>query len=104
MDLAEAHLSAVEHLLAGGPTIAVNLGTGTGTSVLELIDAIEKTSALRIAVERHPPRAGDATTLVADPRRAAALLGWTARRDLTSIVDSAFQWHKRNGFHPAGRA
>lgn len=93
-DLAEAHVRALDHLLDGGPSLELNLGTGRGTSVLELIAAVSRVSGRRIEIEVGPRRAGDAALLVARPDRAEAALGWRARHGLDEIVASAWAWHE----------
>jgi UDP-glucose-4-epimerase GalE len=95
-DLAEAHLRALEYLLAGGETVAVNLGTGSGHSVREVVRVAEAVSGRRISCRDAPRRAGDPPVLVADPSRAAELLGWRAYvSDLETIVRTALEWHTR---------
>jgi len=93
MDLADAHTRAVEHLLAGGASATVNLGTGTGTSLAELLEVVRKVSGRDVPVSRGPRRPGDAPSLVADNRRAKALLGWEPKRSIEDIVASAWRWH-----------
>jgi len=94
-DLAEAHLRALEHLCAGRESAALNLGTGSGHSVREVIAAAETASGRRIPWRAAPRRPGDAAALVADPGLAAALLGWRARRsDLDTIVRTALAWQR----------
>src|SRR6266849_139635 len=89
-DLAEAHVAALARLLGGGTSLAVNLGTGAGHSVREVIDAAERITGRRIARREMPRRAGDPPVLVADVARAKALLGWSARlSDLDSILATA---------------
>ncbi|MBY0383494.1 MAG: UDP-glucose 4-epimerase GalE [Xanthobacteraceae bacterium] len=92
-DLADAHTRAVEHLLNGGQSLAVNLGTGTGTSVKELLQTIQDVSGEKISIEHAPPREGDAPALVADNLLAKEALNWEPRHDLRSIIDSAWKWH-----------
>jgi UDP-arabinose 4-epimerase len=89
-DLAAAHLRALEHLLAGGTGIAVNLGTGRGHSVREVIAAAEAICGHRIPARAAPRRAGDPPELVADPSLAAKTLGWQAQHsDLQTIIRTA---------------
>ena len=92
-DLADAHVRAVRHLLRGGNSVSLNLGTGRGTTVRELIAAVEDATGRRLAVAQAERREGDAPELVADNSRAAAVLGWTPRHDLASIVETALFWH-----------
>lgn len=93
LDLADAHVRALEYLLDGGETTAFNLGTGTGTTVKELIAAIQRTTNRALPVQLSERRQGDAPSLVADSSRAKAVLGWEPRRSLDDIVRSAWKWH-----------
>jgi UDP-arabinose 4-epimerase len=92
-DLADAHLSALRHLLAGGASLAVNLGTGCGYSVLEVIDAVERVTGRPVPRHMTSRRMGDPPVLVADPRLAQTALNWLPRHsDLDQIVQTAWQW------------
>ncbi|MGA8549723.1 MAG: UDP-glucose 4-epimerase GalE [Stellaceae bacterium] len=92
-DLAIAHLRALEHLREGGASIAVNLGTGSGHSVREVIAAAEAVSGRKIAARAAPRRSGDPAALVADPGLAAEIFGWRARHsDLDTIIRTALAW------------
>ncbi len=92
-DLADAHLKALDYLAAGGATTAVNLGTGTGSSVREVLAAAERAAGRPVPAEDAPRRPGDPVGLWADNRKAAELLGWKARYGLDDIVTSAWNWH-----------
>jgi UDP-glucose-4-epimerase GalE len=93
-DLAEAHLHALEYLLAGGQSAALNLGTGRGHSVREVIRTAEAVSGKSIPCRETARRPGDPPVLVADPGLAAELLGWRAQvSDLDTIVRTALAWH-----------
>lgn len=94
-DLADAHCLAVEHLLAGRKSMAINLGTGVGTSVREIIDLIEHASGRPLAVECLPRRDGDPPELVADNSLAKSVLNWTPRFDRNAIIESAWKWHSQ---------
>jgi len=97
-DLAEAHVAALGHLLDGGASLALNLGTGAGHSVREVIAAAERVTGRRIARREMARRAGDPPVLVADVARARASLGWQARMSgLDSILGTAWAWHNRPG-------
>lgn len=97
-DLAEAHVLALEHLAKGGKSTALNLGTGKGTSVLEVIKAVEKLSKSSVPAKKGPRRAGDPAVLVADPGKAHRILGWRPRHsDLHTIIESAWAWHSSKG-------
>ena len=93
-DLADAHVKALDHLLAGGETLAVNLGVGRGISVAEIIDAVRRITGRTVAFETAPRRAGDPAALVADPTLAADRLGWTAHcSGLDDLIRDAWAWH-----------
>jgi UDP-glucose-4-epimerase GalE len=95
-DLADAHVRAVQLLLRGGLSITVNLGTGAGHSVREVIAAAERVTGRRVPRREAPRRFGDPPELVADPSRARELLGWTAKHsDLDTILKTAWAWHNR---------
>lgn len=95
-DLAEAHVRALQHLRAGKPGFAANLGTGTGISVREIIEQARRVTGRNIPVEIGPRRAGDPPQLVSDPSRAKSLLGWQpTRSNLASIMDDAWRWHQQ---------
>jgi UDP-glucose-4-epimerase GalE len=94
-DLAEAHVRALDYLLAGGESVAVNLGTGNGHTVREVIAAIERVTGRPVPRREVGRREGDPPALVADPSRAAQLFGWRARHsDLDTIVRTAWDWHR----------
>jgi UDP-glucose 4-epimerase len=93
LDLADAHVAALKWLLAGKDSAAFNLGTGTGTSVKELVGAIERRSNRPFPLEPAPRRDGDAPSLVADNGKARELLGWTPRYGLDEIIEHAWAWH-----------
>jgi UDP-glucose 4-epimerase len=95
-DLADAHISALEHLRARGASHSLNLGTGRGYSVLEMIETARRVTGLPIRTRIEGPRPGDPALLVADPSRAKALLGWQPTMlDLDEIVRSAWAWRKK---------
>lgn len=95
-DLADAHVRALEYLVRGGTSTAVNLGTGRGHSVREVIETVERVSGRRVPRTDSPRRAGDPPQLVADARRAGDVLGWSPRyAALETIVEHAWRWHSR---------
>jgi UDP-arabinose 4-epimerase len=95
-DLAEAHVKALHLLLRGGLSITVNLGTGVGHSVREVIAAAERVTGRRVPRRAAPRRSGDPPVLVADPSRARELLGWSPKlSDLDTIIKTAWAWHGR---------
>src|SRR5262249_35665289 len=95
-DLAIAHVKALDHLLAGQKSASVNLGTGRGHSVREIISAVEAISGRTVPVVEGPRRAGDLAALIANPRLGQVLLQWRPRRsDLWTIVHTAWVWHQK---------
>jgi len=92
-DLAEAHVMALDYLAGGGDTIALNVGTGIGTSVLDVIETTERISGRAVPYQIMPRRAGDPTATYADPTRIAQVLGWTPSHGLDDIIESAWRWH-----------
>jgi UDP-glucose 4-epimerase len=93
LDLADAHVRAIERLLAGGESIAANLGTGAGVTVLELLAAIEKVTGKHVPAAAAPRREGDSPALLADNGLAQRELGWTPQRGIDEIIADAWQWH-----------
>jgi UDP-glucose-4-epimerase GalE len=91
-DLAEAHVLALNYLEQGGNSVAVNLGTGRGTSVKQILDAVERVAGKPVPKRVAPRRAGDPPALVADPSRAERLLRWKAKHSLDDVVSTAWQW------------
>lgn len=95
-DLADAHLKALEALERNDAlTLEVNLGTGIGSSVLEVIETTAKVTGRDVPWEASPRRAGDPVSTFADPAHAEALLGWRAVQGLPEIVETAYRWHAR---------
>ena len=94
-DLAEAHVAALKWLLANQKSAAVNLGTGTGYSVLEIVEAVRKFCGKTIPVRLESRRAGDPSYLSADNSKAKELFGWTPRlSSLPILIESAWKWHQ----------
>jgi len=92
-DLAEAHVGAVAYLAGDGVSTAVDLGTGNGHSVREVIDAVERVSGRSVARRYAARRPGDPPSLVADSTHAVSLLRWQASRsDIDTIVKTALAW------------
>ncbi len=92
-DLADAHVRAVDELLNTGQGDVYNLGTGTGSSVRELIDAIRDVSGRPFDVAEVARRPGDPDRLVADNAKARDKLGWTPQKSFRDVVESAWRWH-----------
>lgn len=100
LDLADAHICALNYLRAGGESNIFNLGTGHGFSVKEIIDAAEKVTGLEIKKEFGARRAGDPARLVDSGEKARKILQWTPRfDDVEKIIATAWNWHKS---HPNG--
>jgi UDP-glucose-4-epimerase GalE len=93
VDLADAHVRAVDLLLDGGATAALNVGTGVGSSVLEVLQMISDVAGRPVPHEIVDRRQGDPVSTFADPSLAESVLGWKASRDLRTIIDSAYRWH-----------
>lgn len=95
-DLAEAHLRALTYLCASGVSAAFNLGTGVGTTVLEIADAVERATGRALRRADAPRRLGDPPTLVATAEKAKQVLSWQpTRSDVDHIVRSAWRWHEQ---------
>jgi UDP-glucose 4-epimerase len=100
-DLCDAHLLALEALLAGGTSSHYNLGNGAGYSILEVIEAVERVTGGAVTRSSGPRRAGDPPVLVADATLARQDLGWTPQfADLDTIIRHAWQWERQH-FAPA---
>ena len=95
LDLADAHVRAIERLIGGGASLAANLGTGDGVTVLELIAAIEKVTGKRVPAIPAPRRDGDSPALVANNALARRELGWTPTRGIDQIIADAWRWHSQ---------
>lgn len=98
-DLGDAHIQAMEKILAGGGFQDFNLGTEQGSSVLEVMASVKRVTGKEVPHAIGPRRAGDPPKLVADSFRARKMLGWKPRFDLDAIVKTAAEWHGR---HPDG--
>ena len=94
-DLAQAHIKALDYLATGGTSMACNVGTGQASSVLDVIRMAEEVSGRSVPHVISPRRAGDPTTVFADPTLVRAVLGWRATHDLREIVSSAWRWHSK---------
>jgi UDP-glucose 4-epimerase len=93
LDLADAHTRAIEHLLNNGTSHALNLGSGQGTTVKELLEAVQRVVGRDFDIKYGPRRQGDSPALVADNALARRTIGWSPRHDLKSIIASAWNWH-----------
>jgi UDP-glucose-4-epimerase GalE len=94
-DLATAHIQALEKLRAGSENLFINLGTGSGHSVKEVITMVEQVSGRTVEARNAARRTGDPAELVAATGRASELLGWQPQHsDLKNIIETALRWHK----------
>ena len=95
-DLAAAHVLALKALLGGGPSDAINLGTNTGHSVLEVIRKAEEVTGRKVDFDFRPRRKGDVAVLLASKDKAENLLGWKSERSsLGTIIETAWNWHRK---------
>jgi UDP-arabinose 4-epimerase len=101
-DLAEAHVKALDHLQAGKPSFAANLGTGRGHSVREVVTTVEEVTGNSVPLRLCPRRVGDPPALVADPSFAESLLQWKAERSLRVSVSTAWNWMERRRHRTPG--
>jgi UDP-glucose 4-epimerase len=95
LDLADAHTRAIEHLLNNGTSRALNLGTGHGTTVKELLATVQDVVGRDFEIKYGPRREGDSPALVADNALARRTIGWVPRHDLKSTIDTAWNWHSK---------
>ena len=94
-DLANAHVLALQYLLSERKSLCVNLGTGTGYSVLEIIDAVQKFCGKSLSVRLERRRIGEPSNLTADNTKAKEILNWSASlSDLPTLIESAWKWHQ----------
>ena len=98
-DLADAHVRALQYLSGGGATTTLNVGTGIGSSVHEVIDTTARVAGRDVPYEVVPRRPGDPVATYADPARIAAILGRQSTKSLDDIIGSAWAWHSS---HPLG--
>ncbi len=101
VDLAEGHLKALQYLSSGTGLDCFNLGTGQGTSVLELLNAFENVNSVKIPYEIVERRSGDIATCYADVKKANNVLNWYAKRTIEEMCRDAWHWQSKN---PAGYA
>jgi len=96
VDLAKAHVKAVDYLLSGKPSITLNLGTGKGYSVMDLKDAFEKVSGKCIPYKIKERRPGDIATCYANPKLAENCLSWIAEYDIYKMCEDSWRWQIKN--------
>lgn len=95
VDLAKGHLAAVKFVENRRGCEAINLGTGRGTSVLEIVSAFEEASGRKVAYKITPRRPGDIATCYADTKKAAEMLGWSARFDIARMCEDAWRFAEK---------
>ena len=102
-DLAEGHVAAVDAIEKLRGAVAINLGTGRGYSVLEMVRAFATASGRNVPYLITPRRPGDVATSLADPRKAQAVLGWSAKMDILAMCADTWRWQLANpmGFYEA---
>ena len=98
-DLAQGHLAAMDYAMKHTGCVAVNLGTGQGYSVLQIIRAFEEANGVKVPFAIGPRRAGDVATVYANPDKARELLGWEARLGIEDMCRDSWRWQQQN---PAG--
>jgi UDP-glucose 4-epimerase len=96
MDLAEGHVAALRHLEGARRSVTVNLGTGAGYSVLDIVRAFEGATGKRVPLEIAPRRPGDIPACYADPSHAHRLLGWRATRSIDDMCRDGWRWQTTN--------
>ena len=99
MDLADAHIRALDYLKDGGSPLVCNLGNGQGFSVFEMVEAARKVTGHPVPAKVEGRRAGDPAQLVASSERARSVLGWQPKAGIEEIIASAWNWHVQ---HPQG--
>ena len=98
-DLADAHIRALEYLMSGGESVCLNLGSGKGWSVAQVIDTVRQVTGRDFIVKKEAARAGDPPALVGSAELAGKVLGWQPRYgDLQVIVEHAWKWMQRKGY------
>ena len=98
-DLANAHVLSLDYLTGGGASTALNVGTGVGSSVFDVVRATEHIGGLTVPAVLSPRRAGDPVSVFADPTLVHSTLGWSPVHSLDDIISSAWRWHST---HPNG--
>lgn len=96
-DLGSAHALALDYLEGGGDSVSLNLGTGRGVSVAELLEVVRRITGKDVPHVYTEARAGDPPVLYANPRKAKEVLGWEAKRDFDEILSSAWKWEQKLG-------
>jgi len=98
-DVARAHIAALEFLDTNNESTTINIGTGVGTSVLEILRSVERITGVEVPVCFSSRRDGDPAAVFADPSQARKVLGWSAKYDLSTIIGTSYAWHQRTLEH-----
>ena len=96
VDLAKGHVKAVEYALKHTGAQAINLGTGIGYSVLDLVNAFRTANHVEVPYKIAPRRAGDIATCYSDPSKAKELLGWSAEKTVEDMCRDSWRWQSQN--------
>ncbi len=96
VDLAKAHLKAVEFAMMTTGEQAINIGTGNGYSVLDIVNSFEKATGVKVPYKISPRRPGDIATCFANADKAKTVLGWTAEKNLEDMCRDAWKWQEKN--------
>ena len=96
MDLADGHVKAIDKINSFDKVMTINLGTGNGYSVLDMVKAFEKASGKKVPYKIAPRRDGDIAVCYADPTYAKEVLGWEAKRDIQQMCEDSWRWQSQN--------
>lgn len=99
VDLNEAHIKALEYIFSGGKNDIINLGTGSGNSVLEIVNKVQEVCGVKFEIGKSVPREGDDAKKIADIAKAKLILGWEPKRSISDSITSLTRWYKA---HPQG--
>jgi UDP-glucose 4-epimerase len=99
VDLNEAHLKAIEHLQKGGKSEILNLGTASGSSVMEILEEVKKATGKSFAIGQAQARQGDPARLIASNEKAKEVLNWQPKRSVADSIKTLLVWYKN---HPKG--
>jgi UDP-glucose 4-epimerase len=99
VDLNEAHLAAVDYLSTGGQSETINLGTGTGNSVKEIVSKVQEVTGVKFDIKTTTPREGEYAKMIAKIEKAKRVLNWTPKRTIEDSIKSLVAWYKS---HPSG--
>lgn len=96
VDLDEAHIAALDYLSSGGKSEIINLGTGSGNSVLEIVEKVEEITGKKLPREKGETRKGEYAKIYADITKAKEVLNWAPKRDIEASVKSLISWYEKN--------